>query len=985
MLLSHDHTNLKEYTMTLTTTATSVTYTGNGATVNFPFPFKVTDEDHLVVFATVIATGAVYKNYTLSDYTISGLGNDTGGSITLNEVLTSLYELVIRRIVPIVQELDIVNESGFFPETVEQQLDEMVMVDQQQQEEINRSFKVPVGETAVNVPSTSVRKDNIAVWDSTGGLAQGVLSASVADAVSAFLSGVSVGEISSLSSVAVLKALLKSTLTDGDVINLLGYSSAGDGGAALFRWNATSSVTDNGVTVLEADEGGTGRWVEVELGALMLQRVGLVSGANTSGAVTAANALLAGVAGQRSLLVARASDNYKVPHPVIVPSGSKIQLDGRFECTDMTGSSQLSYSMTFGVFHASFFANTSFGISPGWTTKTPQTFRHGDWNSAGDFELDGDASWFAALSVGDELVSVAEKGYQFDIAGGAGGNGINSESIHPFKVKAKTSGTPDKITPDVPPLPGYTAAGLTEAANPSLVDDATAGTSYHIQRDVRIVGGGGQLGASPDGFTWSRTGSVNPFVRLGYSAGHFGIGGNLMVNADIKVDFILAYEKAWDIAAQSHDSRFEAGTELVLGTGVTKSATGAFGEHSRNCTVKANAVLFPNNTSSPAITFNQSHQCRADIGFLWAPVTTNHIVQAGSGTVSTLLNGSTHVIDDNSVRIRRAIAGSPTTFVRILQGAGTTTRNFKVEPESRFYGSPTTAAVWDQGTDSKIYGYYENGDVILGGTNAEVDVELGNGTVVGFTETTARSVIVNGVRVWPGAYYPAVTTGTGTVTYIPDAAIGRISYATRVHRIVFNDAATTGINVDPPTNPEPGMILRLVLTNLTGAGITPAFDAIFEGMPTVIEIVDGNRSVFQWVYESGRWLTMFTEQDSSTITGDILLNETFDAVGSWQLDTGLSITGGALQKDSAAGTGIVQAALGVTALRAGSTYLVLGTISGRTAGTIAVRVGDTLGGNHSVSFTDEVFVAGSTGLVQIAFTDTANAGFKVELVIVEEL
>lgn len=134
--------------MTVSTLTNSITYTGNGATTSFPVPFKVLDEDHLIVRRRLASTGAIDYTYIGTDYSYSGIGADSG-TLTLNgTALTSTYKLEIERRVPYVQELDIVNAGGFYPETVEEQLDLMTMAIQQIDAVTDRAVLFPFG-TAV--------------------------------------------------------------------------------------------------------------------------------------------------------------------------------------------------------------------------------------------------------------------------------------------------------------------------------------------------------------------------------------------------------------------------------------------------------------------------------------------------------------------------------------------------------------------------------------------------------------------------------------------------------------------------------------------------------------------------------------------------------------------------------------------------------------------------------------------------------------------
>jgi hypothetical protein len=74
-------------------------------------------------------------------------------------------------------------------------------------------------------------------------------------------------------SIAALK-LLGSAISDNDSISVLGYYAEGDGGGGTFYWDATSTDTDNGGTIIQATGVTTGRWMRVFSGAVNVKWFG---------------------------------------------------------------------------------------------------------------------------------------------------------------------------------------------------------------------------------------------------------------------------------------------------------------------------------------------------------------------------------------------------------------------------------------------------------------------------------------------------------------------------------------------------------------------------------------------------------------------------------------------------------------------------------------------------------------------------------------
>lgn len=156
--------------MTVSTTANTVVYRGNGAATTFAVPFKVLDEDHLQVRRRVFATGEYEHTYVGTAYSYSGLGASSGTLTLDGTALDDDYELVIERVVPYTQDLDIVNSGGFYPETVEEQLDLVVMAIQQLANIASRSITFPIGETGDSIGSADSRSSTYLGFDADGDL-----------------------------------------------------------------------------------------------------------------------------------------------------------------------------------------------------------------------------------------------------------------------------------------------------------------------------------------------------------------------------------------------------------------------------------------------------------------------------------------------------------------------------------------------------------------------------------------------------------------------------------------------------------------------------------------------------------------------------------------------------------------------------------------------------------------------------------------------
>lgn len=129
-------------TVSITSESNRNAYLGDGATDTYTYSFKIfsaTDLDVKIEDDEGEITTLVYP----TDFTITGVGLTTGGTITLTAGdLDAGFKIVIRRIRPITQTTSIRNETTYYASTHENTFDKLVMIDQQQQEQIDRSLKL---------------------------------------------------------------------------------------------------------------------------------------------------------------------------------------------------------------------------------------------------------------------------------------------------------------------------------------------------------------------------------------------------------------------------------------------------------------------------------------------------------------------------------------------------------------------------------------------------------------------------------------------------------------------------------------------------------------------------------------------------------------------------------------------------------------------------------------------------------------------------
>jgi len=154
--------------MSVSSTTNKVTYTGTGTTGPFDFDFPVYVSSDIVVDKYTIATGATTTLTETTDYSVTIDGDNTG-SVTTVAAVTSAYRLVIRRVLPLTQEIDYVEGDKFPAATHEEGLDRARMVDQQLQEQIDRSVKIGVGTSVTEITLPTPVDGKALLWDGVTG------------------------------------------------------------------------------------------------------------------------------------------------------------------------------------------------------------------------------------------------------------------------------------------------------------------------------------------------------------------------------------------------------------------------------------------------------------------------------------------------------------------------------------------------------------------------------------------------------------------------------------------------------------------------------------------------------------------------------------------------------------------------------------------------------------------------------------------------
>ena len=153
--------------MTVSNTTSRNQYTATSGQTVFPYTFEIFDKNDI----------AVLKNGTLlsegTNYTVSGVGNDSGGNITLTvgatagDILTFYRDMAYQRLT------DYQNSGDFLAQEVNDDFDRLWLAVQQNSEGNDRAIVKPITDSAsidMTLPASADRANSFLTFDATGAL-----------------------------------------------------------------------------------------------------------------------------------------------------------------------------------------------------------------------------------------------------------------------------------------------------------------------------------------------------------------------------------------------------------------------------------------------------------------------------------------------------------------------------------------------------------------------------------------------------------------------------------------------------------------------------------------------------------------------------------------------------------------------------------------------------------------------------------------------
>lgn len=169
--------------MTISTLIRKTIVAGNGVLTSFNFGFQLRSAADLQVYYTDAANNVTLLASNLYVVNLNPVPAGqlwaNGGSVTYSPAGSAIAigtSLTIVRTVALLQSSSLINQGGYYPNTVEQALDILTMEMQQLSETISRSLTLPVSSSATAVLPFPLANAALG-WDPTGTFITNILSA----------------------------------------------------------------------------------------------------------------------------------------------------------------------------------------------------------------------------------------------------------------------------------------------------------------------------------------------------------------------------------------------------------------------------------------------------------------------------------------------------------------------------------------------------------------------------------------------------------------------------------------------------------------------------------------------------------------------------------------------------------------------------------------------------------------------------------------
>jgi len=156
--------------MTVTANERRIQYEATAGQTVFPYPFPIQHESEITVIQTLASDGTSTTLTIATDYTVSGVGDASGGNITLVSGAALDDIITVVGATPTTRTTDFNQAGDYFADELNAQLDRITHILQENETETKRAFLLKDEDTATSVelPITSVRSSKYLAFDSSG-------------------------------------------------------------------------------------------------------------------------------------------------------------------------------------------------------------------------------------------------------------------------------------------------------------------------------------------------------------------------------------------------------------------------------------------------------------------------------------------------------------------------------------------------------------------------------------------------------------------------------------------------------------------------------------------------------------------------------------------------------------------------------------------------------------------------------------------------
>ena len=150
--------------MTVSAHAGPLIYNGNGSTKAFSYTWKAIDENDLLVI--LVDVGGVETMQTIdTHYTVSGVGESDGGTVTMVDAPETGEKLIIAKGISMVQETDYEDYDPFPADSHEDALDNLTLMCQELYDMLMRVPMFSVSSEVENIPISAPEAGTYLAWN----------------------------------------------------------------------------------------------------------------------------------------------------------------------------------------------------------------------------------------------------------------------------------------------------------------------------------------------------------------------------------------------------------------------------------------------------------------------------------------------------------------------------------------------------------------------------------------------------------------------------------------------------------------------------------------------------------------------------------------------------------------------------------------------------------------------------------------------------